>query len=336
MKILITGVSGFVGRALVNNLVETTNYQLIGIQRRTQAINIPCEIIKNFKHSQKLMSCLNDVDVVIHLAGRVHRLKDKTCNRLADYREDNVELTTQLVQKALSSGVKRFIFVSSIKVNGNSTKKGNPFTPSFINLDYQKLSQLNLTTDKFCSLDPYAVSKFESEHKLINLCNGTDMDFVIIRPPLIYGSGVKGNFNSLIKLAYRNVPLPLASINNQRSLVYIENFVSLLKLCIDHRKAANQTFLVSDDCDLSTSELYCTLVSLFGHKPRLYNFPNLLLKSIFFIFGKSSMYTRLCGNLQVDINKTKKSLNWSPPITVQEALKQTVRHWLSINNKTTI
>lgn len=331
MKILITGVSGFVGSTLSTYLSQNTDYNLVGILRSHQSTTIPCEIITNYTSSKDLLSSLKGVDVVVHLAARVHQIKDKSSDPLSAFRKVNVENTIQLAKLAINAGVKRFIFISSIKVNGDSTIKNESFSPTLYSSKHQIFLNNWKLNDKINELDPYAVSKFEAEKSLINLCHDSNMEFVIIRPPLVYGQGVKGNFESLLKIAFKNFPLPLSSVKNKRSFLYVKNLVHFISVCVNHPNAANQIFLVSDDSDLSTTELYSTLVSSFGYKAKLIKCPKFILKFLFFVFGKYGTYSRLCESLQIDISKTKNLLNWSPPFSVQKGLDETVKHWLKCN-----
>lgn len=305
MSILITGHTGFVGQALVKALVENT-LRLVG---RRHLAGQPGQFFqKELTTTEDYSDCLAGVSVVIHAAARVHVMDDTAADPLAAYREVNVAGTLNLARQAAASGVKRFIFISTIKVNGEATLPDQPFTAH----DLSKAT------------DPYGISKAETEAALKRLCSDTGMEFVIIRPPLVYGPGVKANFAAMLRLAKRNLPLPLGAIRNQRSMVALSNLVDLIKVCIDHPKAANQTFLVSDDRDLSTTELLQLMVRAYGKTPRLIPVPMSWFNIIGKLTGKQAVIARLCGNLQVDINDTKTTLNWRPPVSVEDGIKSCI------------
>lgn len=305
MSILITGHTGFVGQALVKALPENT-LRLVG---RRHIAGQPGQFFqKELATTEDYSDCLAGVSVVIHAAARVHVMDDTAADPLAAYREVNVAGTLNLARQAAASGVKRFIFISTIKVNGEATLPDQPFTA-------HDLSQ---------ATDPYGISKAEAEAALKKLCSDTGMEFVVIRPPLVYGPGVKANFAAMLRLAKKNLPLPLGAIRNQRSMVALGNLVDLIKVCIDHPKAANQTFLVSDDRDLSTSELLQLMVRAYGKTPRLIPVPMSWFSIIGKLTGKQAVIARLCGNLQVDINDTKTTLNWRPPVSVEDGIKSCI------------
>lgn len=235
-------------------------------------------------------------------------MHDMAESPLAEYRRVNVDGTANLARQAAAAGVKRFIFISSVKVNGEETPFGRPFQA-----DADAAPQ-----------DPYGISKMEAEMQLKAIGNETGMEFITIRPPLVYGPGVKANFRALIKLVGLGLPLPLGAIHNKRSMVYIDNLIDLVVTCIDHPKAANQTFLVSDGNDLSTPDLIKTLAHAM-HKPaRLMPVPVWLLKVVAFLVGKGGAIERLSSNLQVDISKTTSLLGWTPPISVDDGMRRTV------------
>lgn len=299
-KILITGGSGFLGTALLRE-PSFINALTIGRTQPNQGgkfSRITLDAHTDYAH------ILSDIDIIVHLAARAHVMHEVSEEPLQEYRNINTLATLNLAKQAASRGVKRFIFVSSIKVLGEKTEQGNPFTAD-------------------CPLnpqDPYSVSKAEAEIglKLIGEANG--MEIVIIRPPLIYGRGVKGNFASLLKLARLTIPLPFGSIQNKRSLVSVENLVDLIVVCLDHPNARNQTFLVSDDDDMSTSELFSRLAKAGGYKAYLFKFPLTILNTSLRLLGKLSIYERLCGSMQVNIEHTKSQLSWKPPFKVKDSL----------------
>ena len=299
-KILLTGGSGFLGSALLNH---PSFYGAVTIGRTPPAqsknfLAISLDPFSDYSH------ILSGIDIVVHVAARVHVMNEEAEDSLSEYRNINTLGTLNLAEQAINSGVKRFIFISSIKVLGEQTEKGQPFTNG------------NLLNPQ----DAYSMSKAEAETGLLKLAKESNMEVVIIRPPLVYGKGVKGNFEKLLKLTTRQFPLPLGSINNKRSLVSIENLVDLICICLEHLKAGNQTFLVSDDCDLSTPALLTLIARGGGYKSRLVKFPTVLLSIILFCIGKSAIYQRLCGSMQVDIAHTKNQLNWSPPHTPESTI----------------
>jgi nucleoside-diphosphate-sugar epimerase len=239
-------------------------------------------------------------------------MNDVATDPLAEFRRINVAGTLQLARQAAKAGVKRFVFISSIKVNGESTTLGQPYTAQ----------------QAPAPIDPYGVSKWEAEQQLLALATETGMEVVIIRPVLVYGPGVKANFLSMMKWLYKGVPLPLGAIHNKRSLVALDNLVDLIVTCIDHPQAANQTFLVSDGEDLSTTELLQRMSQALGKRPRLLPVPAWMLATASTVLGKKSISQRLCGSLQVDITHTRQQLDWTPPVSVDVALRKTAQHFL--------
>lgn len=308
MKVLVTGTSGFVGQHLVDELKQQKiEYVCIGRQLSNHDID-EFYVVTDLNDATAWQEPMIGCDIVIHLAARVHMMKEKSRNPLDEFRKVNVNGTLTLAKQAAKSGVKRFIYVSTVKVNGESTDLEAPFKE----------------TDKTNPQDTYGISKFEAEQGLLKLAQQTEMKVVIIRPPLVYGSGVKANFFSLIQIVKRGIPLPLGAIKNKRSYVYVENLVSLIFCCISHPAAANQIFLVSDGCDLSTPELIRKLSNALGIKPRLIAIPQSIVEFIAKLVGKKNLAQRLCGNLQVDISKARQLLNWQPPYTIDAGLKKTV------------
>jgi UDP-glucose 4-epimerase len=245
---------------------------------------------------------------VIHCAARVHVMKDKVADPLNAYREVNVGGTLNLARQAAAAGVGRFICLSSIKVNGEATHYGCPFTPN----------------DLAAPQDPYGISKHEAEVGLREIARTTGMQVVIIRPTLAYGKGAKGNFKSLMSLVARGLPLPLGSINNFRSFVGIDNLVDFIVTCLEHPAAANETFLVSDGEDLSTPDLIRRMARAMNRPARLLSVPVWALKAGASLLGKGDAVQRLCGNLQVDISKARSLLGWVPPVSVDEGLRRAV------------
>ena len=302
--IALTGYTGFVG-SLFLKAFEPDDVLLLG---RKALISHPHFNFFDLSDTQNLdlKCCLKPVDVLIHSAARVHVMNDNAVDPLSEFRAINTDGTLKLAEQAAQAGVKRFIFVSSIKVNGESTTGKQPFSDA----------------DEPAPEDPYGISKAEAEQQLLELGEQTDMEIVIIRPPLVYGEGVKANFASLMKLVGKGLPLPFRLITkNKRSLVSVYNLVDLIKECIDHPKAANQVFLASDDQDLSTAEMVALMAKVQG-KPNL-GIPVLLwcFKLAGKLLGKQAVIDRLTGSLQLDITHTKNTLNWAPPYTVEDGFK---------------
>ncbi|WP_125717075.1 UDP-glucose 4-epimerase family protein [Pseudoalteromonas rubra] len=309
MKILITGYSGFVGSYVAHSLHSEHELKFLGRK--------PSDLAPVYKSSidatSEYTEALKDVEVVIHCAARVHVMYDKEADPLAKFREVNTDGTLNLARQAAAAGVKRFIFLSSIKVNGESTTGRKPFQ----------------SQDAAAPIDPYGISKAEAEAGLIALGQTTGMEVVIIRPPLVYGKGVKANFASLMRLVGKGFPLPFRLIHrNKRSLVSVYNLVDLIKVCIDHPNAANQIFLVSDDHDLSTAEMVSLMAMAQGKKHVSLPVPVFLYEVVGKILRKQDVIDRLTGSLQVDISFTKERLDWKPPYSIEDGFKRTSRDYL--------
>ncbi|QTL36068.1 UDP-glucose 4-epimerase family protein [Pseudoalteromonas viridis] len=302
-NLLVTGYSGFVGGHLLTILKEVNDLRLLGRSEVTSGYK---HLKANIDSITDYSSILGGVEVVIHIAARVHIMDDTFVNPLEEFRAVNTNGTLNLAKQAVKAGVKRFIFLSSVKVNGESTSASKPFCYS----------------DKPKPEDPYGISKAEAEMELMALGKKTGMEIVIIRPPLVYGEGVKANFESLMKLVGKGLPLPFRSISkNKRSLVSVYNLVDLIKVCIGHPSAANQTFLVSDDNDLSTAEMVALMAKVQGKANLSLPIPVCCFNLAGKVFGKQSVVDRLVGSLQVDIEHTKKTLNWQPPYSVEDGFK---------------
>ena len=308
--ILVTGAAGFVGGALVRRLAADHAFGGVVAAVRRKAMAWP-EVVRQVQVGDLLptsswSNALIGVDAVVHCAARVHVMNDDATDALQAYREVNVSCTLNLARQAALAGVRRFVFMSSIKVNGEFTEAGQPFTAD----------------DVPAPEDPYGVSKHEAEQLLRQIAAETGMEVVIIRPPLVYGPGVKANFESLMHWLARGVPLPLAAVTeNRRSLVALDNLVDLIVTCLNHPAAANQTFLVSDGEDLSTAELLKRMGAAMGRPARLFHMPPALLKLGATLLNKRAIYQRLCGSLQLDIAKTRQLLGWTPPVSVDEGLR---------------
>lgn len=297
----ISGSTGFVGSAIVKKL---SGSRVVIFGRSTNCLNARSSQRLELNGNFDFGKTLHGIGTFIHSAARVHIMADNAIEPLEEYRSVNVAGTLNLAKQAAAAGVKRFIFLSSIKVNGESTLGGQSFR-------HDDLPQPE---------DAYGISKAEAEAGLRKISAETGMEVVIIRPPLVYGFGVKANFAAMLKLAKKNLPLPLGAIHNKRSLVALDNLVDLILTCINHPKAANQTFLVSDDQDVSTTELLKLMTRAAGRNPRLLPVPMAWLKLVGKITGKQSVIDRLCGNLRVDITHTKQTLGWTPPVTVDQGI----------------
>jgi nucleoside-diphosphate-sugar epimerase len=308
-SVLITGASGFVGNSLCIQMLRQ-GYSIRAAIRSTALPikNVEVEVVEAIDANTDWSNALAEVDVVIHLAARVHVMKDHALDPLAEFRKVNVDGTLNLARQAANAGIKRFIFISSVKVNGEYTETNAPFTE----------------LDKPHPQDAYGISKLEAELGLLKIAQKTGMEVVIIRPPLIYGPGVKANFASMLNLVKRGIPLPLGAINNKRSFIYVENLVSFILHCVHHPLAANQIFFVSDGQDLCIKELLSECATAMGVKSRLFPVPQRLLEVGAMVLGKTDVAQRLCGNLQVDITKARELLGWSPPYSVADGLKATV------------
>ena len=312
--ILVTGASGFVGRALCASLVNRFPLRISVRDKSKTEFFANVDIFEaSISTDQDWSSSLSEVSAVVHCAARVHVMNEKSSDPLAEFRLVNLDGTLNLARQASEAGVRRFIFISSIKVNGEFTDLGDPFTADQIP----------------APIDPYGVSKYEAEMGLKALSKETGMEVVIIRSPLVYGPGVKANFLSMMNWLNRGISLPFGGIkNNRRSLVFIDNLVSLIVTCINHPAAANQIFLVSDDEDLSTSGLLERIAFALGRSSKLVSVPTPFITIGTKLLGRSDIAQRLCGSLQVDIKKTRDLLGWSPPVSVDEGLRQTAEYYL--------
>jgi nucleoside-diphosphate-sugar epimerase len=316
VSILVTGANGFVGRALCAELFQQGH----AVRAAVRSSNVRIDdyeqaIVGSIDSGTDWSVVLQGVNVVIHLAARVHVMKDTAIDALAEFRRANVEGTLNLAQQAVGAGVQRFIFISSIKVNGEATLLG----------------QLYTAEDQPSPVDPYSISKREAEDALRQLAGETGMEVVIIRPPLIYGPGVKANFQSMMRWLDKGIPLPLGAIHNQRSLVALDNLIDLIVTCIHHPAAANQIFIAGDGEDLSTTELLQNMSSALGKKAWLIPVPELILIWGARLLGKQAMAQRLCGSLQVDISKARDLLNWEPPVSIDDALRKTAQYYLKFH-----
>ena len=305
MKLLVTGADGFVGKSLCADLA-LRGHAVRMASRIVGAESTADFVIASVGAETNWSAALSDREVVIHLAARVHVMNDTSTDPLAEFRKVNVAGTLNLARQATAAGVKRFVFISSVKVNGEATQLGSPFTAD----------------NEPAPLDAYGVSKMEAEQGLREIAAHTGMEVVIIRPPLVYGPSVKANFAAMMRWLRRGVPLPLGAIHNQRSLVALDNLVDLIVTCLTHPAAANQTFLVSDGQDVSTTELLRRMGQAMGRPARLIPVPAGWLKLAATLVGKPDVAQRLCSSLQVDIAKTRRLLGWTPPLSLDEGLRR--------------
>lgn len=310
-KILVTGANGFIGSAMFRRLASR-GVPVRGVVRDPAAMStIPglddLAAVGSMGAGVDWQPVLKDVKVVLHLAARAHIMKDTVKDPLAAFRLVNTEGAVKLARQASECGVRRLVFVSTIKVNGETSGPDNPFTPH----DIPRPS------------DPYAISKQEAENALWEISTRSGMEVVVVRPPLVYGPGVKGNFLRLLSWVDRGTPLPLGAVDNRRSLIGLGNLVDFLERCIGHPDAAGETFLVSDGHDLSTPGIIELMARSFGKKPRLAKIPVPVLQTLARVAGKSKEWDRLCGSLVVDSTHARRKLDWEPPVSVQTGFNET-------------
>ncbi|MBS3186412.1 SDR family oxidoreductase [Pseudomonas sp. PCH44] len=315
MRVLLTGGSGFVGKAVLERIAAMGDVDVVAAMR-CQPTSLPAgvsiHLFDDLGSEAAWPEQSESFDVVIHCASRVHVMNEVAADPLAEFRKVNVQATLAFARRAAAAGVKRFVFISSIKVNGEGTKPGLPYRAE----------------DMPAPQDPYGVSKREAEDQLRQLAVETGMELTIIRPVLVYGPGVKANFHNMMRWLDRQVPLPFGAIDNRRSLVALDNLVDLIVTCCTHPGAANQTFLVSDGRDVSTTELLLQMAKALGKPARLLPIPVSMLVLCANLLGRRALSQRLCGSLQVDITPTCRRLGWTPPVTFEQALCKTAEHYM--------
>ena len=314
MKIVITGATGFIGTAVVDALLDKKMTVVALVRHRSSVLpdEVDQFVVSDYKMllsehlDENIEHAMYGADTLIHLAARAHIMNESATDPLAEFREVNTDGTLALANKSIQMGIKRFIFISSIKVNGEETQLGDSFKAD----------------DDFVPSDPYGLSKYEAEQGLLKLADETKIEAVIIRPPLVYGSGVRANFLSMMKWVNKGIPLPFGSIYNKRSLVALDNLTSFIIHCVKHPKAANEVFLISDGEDVSTTELLRKVAKAFDKKTLLLPVPVGLMKFVAKLLGKTDVANRLFGSLQVDSSKARDLLDWKPVITMDEQLKK--------------
>jgi nucleoside-diphosphate-sugar epimerase len=317
MKILVVGASGFVGGHIVRRLAADGIPVRAAVHRNRTNLPDGIEIAENvnLEGSFDWASAIKGCDAIVHLGARVHVMQETSANALEAYRRINVEGTMSLARQAVSAGIRRFVFLSSVKVCGESTSSGEAFVETMMPRP----------------LDPYGISKSEAERGLLELGRESGMEIVILRPPLIYGPGVRANFLSMMRWLRRGLPLPFGSIDNRRSLIGVDNMVDLICICLLHPAAAGEVFLASDGQDLSTPELLRKLSEALDTKARLLPVPVGMLEGVAALAGQRALAQRLCLSLRVDSRKVREVLDWHPPVSVDEELQRTARAFLEMN-----
>ncbi|MGI9344231.1 MAG: NAD-dependent epimerase/dehydratase family protein [Gammaproteobacteria bacterium] len=315
IRVLVTGSTGFIGDALLAHLDADVKFDAVGSTRSEldSATAEPKRItVGELGVDTDWRLALDRVDTVVHAAARVHVMGDTGADALATYRNVNVTGTLRLAEQARAAGVSRFVFLSSVKVNGESTEPGKPFTGA----------------DAPAPVDSYGISKWEAERALAEFCGAAGMELVTIRPTLVYGPGVRANFEILLRFLQRGVPLPLAGVRNQRSMIGIRNLVSLIETCIVSEAAPERVFMAADGEDLSTPELLRRAARAMDCKARLFFAPQGLIRLGARFAGRERYARRLLDSLQVDIGTARSALGWAPPFTVDDELRRTADRYL--------
>jgi UDP-N-acetyl-alpha-D-quinovosamine dehydrogenase len=315
VKVLVTGASGFIGRALLERLSNDGGFTLHAAVRRAAPQPVSgVSYVQVSDHGRDTVwtDAMRETDVLVHAAARVHVMNDGAADPLTEFRLANVEATLNLARQAVLAGVRRFVFISSIKVNGDGTPLGKPYRAD----------------DRPAPADPYGVSKLEAENGLRELLRGTETRLVVIRPVLVYGPAVRANFLTMMHWVHRGIPLPFANISNKRSFVALDNLVDLIVACCVRTAALDQTFLAADGEDLSTTEILKRIAAAMNQRARLFPAPTELMRGVMSLLGRADLARRLFGSLQADISKARSVLGWAPPVSVDDALRDTARHFL--------
>ena len=316
-KILITGATGFVGSHLLQMALAQNREVICPVRSKNRTTDLGANQISSIDSKTDWQAHLNNVHTVIHCAARVHVMNETVADPLAAFREVNLHGSVRLAEQAAAAGVSQFIYLSSVKVNGEMTLEGSAFTEK----------------DAPQASDAYGISKQEAEAALLELGQRTGMAITIIRPPLVYGKGVAANFLSLLIWVKKQVPLPLGSIHNQRSFVFVKNLCDFILHCVQNSLAYNQIFLISDGKDLSTTELLQASAKALEVPSRLFPFPASLITFAASLLGKKNIADRLCQSLQVDSSKARKQMRWTPPYTVQQGLRESAANLISKQHK---
>ncbi|MHB1236566.1 MAG: UDP-glucose 4-epimerase family protein [Gallionella sp.] len=323
-RVLVTGGNGFVGRSLCEELLHR-GYQVRAAVRALGRFPAGMESVAvgAIDGGTDWNKAMVGVDIVIHLAARVHVMKDTAADPLAEFLKVNLHGTANLAQQAVRAGVKRLVYVSSVKVNGESTSASDTLSPGPSPVSGGGEQNIFTESDNPNPQDPYGVSKWQAEQALRRIAQETGLEIVIVRPPLVYGPGVKGNFASLLAAINQGIPLPLAGAHNARSLVYVGNLADALVACATHPAAAGQTYLVSDGEDVSTANLVDMIARSLGRNSRSFYFPPGLLRAAASLLGRAGQMDRLFGSLRVSDKKIRGELGWSPPYTLEQGLRET-------------
>jgi nucleoside-diphosphate-sugar epimerase len=315
VKLLLTGATGFVGSALARRWLLESRYDVRAALRR-DASSLPAGlercIVGELEDATDWRAALAGVDVVVHAAARAHVMHDTAGDPLAEFRRVNVAATEGLARAAASAGARRFVYISSVKVHGEETLPGRAFHAD----------------DEPHPLDPYGLSKLEAEHALRRVAAATGMQVVVIRPPLVYGPGVRANFRALMRAVARGIPLPLGAIDNRRSMIALDNLVDFIDRCVEHPAAAGRTLLVSDGIDLSTPAIVRHIAQAMHRPARLLPMPPALLSVLGALVGRRAAVHRLCSSLQVDIAASRDALGWNPPVRIDVGIGQAVEHFM--------
>ena len=316
-RVLVTGANGFIGRSFCAEAM-LRSLQVRGATRSACELpaGVESAVVGAIDRETDWSAALNGVDAVIHLAARVHVMKDVVADPLTEFLKINLYGTSNLAQQAASAGIKRLVYVSSVKVNGEQTTVNRPFVES----------------DEPDPHDPYAVSKWRAEQDLQRIARETGLELVIVRPPLVYGPGVKGNFVRLLGAIDRGIPLPVAGANNARSMVYVGNLVDALITCATHPAAVGQTYLVCDGDDVSTAMLVDMIAQSLGRSNRAFNFSHAILRAVATVLGRTEQVDRLFGSLRVNDEKLRRDLAWSPPYTLEQGLRATAEWYRARRN----
>ena len=313
--VLVTGSTGFVGAALCRHLVQAGCNVRAAVRdpHKFSAPGTQPVVVGNLASNTDWRAAVEGVRAVVHCAARVHVMRETASDPLAEFRRVNVAGTLNLARQAADAGVRRIVFISTIGVNGAETQPGRPFTAE----------------DTPAPHSPYSVSKYEAEQALQELARSRSIEVVVIRPPLVFGPGAPGNFERLMRALHQGIPLPFGALDNRRSFVALGNLTSLIYTCIDHPKAANRTFMVSDGEDISTTELLRGVARGLGRPARLIPVPGAAIRWVARMAGKADFAQRLCGSLQVDISATRSLLGWAPPVRLAQALDEAAREFLA-------